>query len=223
MLLPPGLPAAQGPTQDGQRSAHPTGGGGSDVNELHLQFLASPEWARMIEEELGPWLAAVPELDEEVLEVGPGPGLTTDVLRRRARALTAVEIDEELATALAERLAGTNVEVVLADATRTGLPDGRFSAATSFTMLHHMPTPADQDRLFAEVRRVLRDGGVFLGVDSLDNEMIRIGHVDDVFVPVDPATLPARLQAAGFGDVRIEADEFRVRFEARVPASGSAR
>src|SRR5579862_4886186 len=113
--------------------------GGEIVNQLHLEFLASPGWAQYLEEQLGPWLARVPELSGDVLEVGPGPGLTTDLLRRRAATVTAVEVDEQLGVALSRRLAGTNVDVVVADATDTGLPDGRFSAATSFTMLHHMP------------------------------------------------------------------------------------
>ena len=52
--------------------------------------------------------------------VGPGPGLTTDVPRRQVAALTAVEVDGDLAAALANRLAGTNVEVVHADATDSG-------------------------------------------------------------------------------------------------------
>ena len=187
------------------------------MNELHLRFLASPEWGRMMEDELGPWLSGLDELTGDVLEVGPGPGLTTDLLRRRAARVVAVELDEALAAALAERLSGTNVEVMCTDATASGLPDAVFSAATAFTMLHHMPSPADQDRLFAEVRRVLRPGGVFLGADSLDNEAIRLGHVDDIFVPLDPETLPDRLEQAGFDDIAIELGDLRVRFQARAP------
>jgi hypothetical protein len=56
-------------------------------------------------------------------------------------------------------------------------------------MLHHVPSPELQDRLFAEVCRVLRAGGTFIGTDSIDSDAVRQGHVDDVFVPVDPATL----------------------------------
>ena len=185
------------------------------MNQLHLEFLASPGWAQYLEEQLGPWLAGVPELRGDVLAVGPGPGLTTDLLRRRASTVTAVEVDARLGEALTARLAGTNVEVVVADATDTGLPGGRFSAATSFTMLHHMPAPELQDRLFAEVCRLLRSGGVFLGTDSLDSDAMRDAHVDDVFVPVDPDTLEARLSAAGFGDVEVGITDLGIRFEAR--------
>jgi len=46
------------------------------------EFLASPDWARMLETDLLPWLGRVADLGDDVLEVGPGPGLTTDKLRR---------------------------------------------------------------------------------------------------------------------------------------------
>ena len=79
------------------------------MNEIHLKFLASPEWAQMVEAELLPWIDAVGDLGDEVLEIGPGPGITTDVLRKRVHQVTAVEIDPSLGGTLEERLAGTNV------------------------------------------------------------------------------------------------------------------
>ena len=72
------------------------------------------------------------------------------------KALTAVELDPALAQALADRLAGTNVEVVNADATNMPFAADRFSGAVCLTMLHHVPSAAIQDRLLAEVARVLR-------------------------------------------------------------------
>lgn len=96
--------------------------------------------------------------------------MTTDLLRERLVKLTAVEIDEELAARLASRLAGTNVEVVHADATAMPFDDGRFSAAVSFTMLHHVPSTELQDRLFAEVARVVRPGGAFVASDSVASD-----------------------------------------------------
>ncbi len=184
------------------------------MNEAHLQFLASPEWAQMLETELLPWALGVANLGDDVLEVGPGPGLTTDLLRRRTSRVTAVEVDADLATALAARLKGTNVEVVHADASDSGLPANRFSAATCFTMLHHVPSVEIQDRLFAEVHRVLRPLGSFIGSDSVDSEWLRELHADDVFVPVDPDTLGARLVAAGFSAVDMEVLDYKVRFSA---------
>jgi len=187
------------------------------MNDGHLQFLSSPEWAQLLRENLLPWIDGVGDLGADVLEIGPGPGLTTDLLRERVGSLTAIELDPELAGRLRERLAGTNVEVLCADAAASGLAAGRFSAVTCFSMLHHMPSPEYQDRLFSEVHRVLRPGGIFIGVDALDLDFIRQGHVDDTFVPVDPVSLPDRLEAAGLRDADVFAAEYEFRFIARKP------
>jgi hypothetical protein len=52
------------------------------VNEEHLRLCSSPEWARLVEDEILPWVTEGYELGDDLLEVGPGPGLTTDILRR---------------------------------------------------------------------------------------------------------------------------------------------
>jgi SAM-dependent methyltransferase len=172
----------------------------------------------MLETDLLPWLVRIVDLGDDVLDVGPGPGLTTDLLRQRTFRVTAVEIDPQLASALVARLKDTNVEVINGDATNTGLAAGRFSAATCFSMLHHMPSSELQDSLFAEVYRVLRPNGSFLGTDSIDNDLIRQFHADDVFVPVEPSTLCARLERVGFSDISIEVGEYELRFYATKPA-----
>ena len=140
--------------------------------------------------------------------------MTTDVLRNIVGKLTAVEVDRDLATALAVRLAGSNVDVVHADGAALPFEDSRFSAATCFTMLHHVPTPAHQDRLLGELRRVLRPGGLLIGVDSIDTPEWRELHTDDTCVPIDPSTLGARLCAVGFTNVEVERRERRFRFSA---------
>ncbi len=188
------------------------------MNKAHLEFLASPEWARMLETDLLPWIEAAGDLGDDVLEIGPGPGLTTDLLRRRVRRLTAVEIDEQLAASLRARLSGTNVDVVCGDATSAGFGANRFSAATCFSVLHHLPSPAHQDRLFAEVGRVLRPGGILVGADSRDLDSIRSGHDGDVFVPLDPSTLGTRLAAAGLVGTVIDVGDYQFRFVSRKPA-----
>jgi SAM-dependent methyltransferase len=188
------------------------------MNEAHLRICSSPEWAEYVENDLLPWALGGADLGDDVLEVGSGPGLTTDVLRRRVPRLTAVEIDDDLARRLAERLAGTNVEVVNADGTRLPFAAGRFSAATMFTMLHHVPSAGLQDRLLAEVRRVLRPGGMLAGSDSPETPERRELHEGDIYLPVDPAGFRDRLLAAGFADATVETGENSFRFRAIVPA-----
>ncbi len=188
------------------------------MNETHLQFLASPEWARQLESELLPWVESAGDLGDDVLEIGPGPGITTDLLRRRVAHVTAVELDPALGSALRNRLEGTNVDVVVADATAAGLPGDHFTAAACFSVLHHLPTPEDQDRLFAELHRVLRPGAIFVGQDSLDLEPIRLGHADDTFTPVDPDQLGVRLARVGFGPTEVDTVGFHFRFVTAKPA-----
>ena len=75
-----------------------------------------------------PWALDGLDPGEDVLELGPGPGLTTDVLRERTARLTAVELDPRLAASLQERMKSTNVEVVETNATVMSFPHGSFSA-----------------------------------------------------------------------------------------------
>ncbi|MEX2247738.1 MAG: methyltransferase domain-containing protein [Dehalococcoidia bacterium] len=186
------------------------------MNKAHLEFCSSDEWAESVRKWIIPGALANVELGDDVLEIGPGPGRTTDILKDMAPRLTAVEIDADLAAQLSARLAGTNVEVVHADATALPLPDGRFSAALSFTMLHHVPSVEEQDRLFAEVARVLRPGGVLAGVDSHDSPAFRALHLDDICVPLDPASLEERLTRAGFKQVKVDDNPHVVQFWASV-------
>lgn len=174
------------------------------MNNAHLELCASQRWADLTERELLPLAVGGKALGDDVLEIGPGPGRSTDVLRTMVAAVTALEMDRALAEDLTARMRGTNVEVVHADARELPFADGRFSAGTSFAMLHHVPSIADQDRLFAELRRVLRPGGLFCGVDTIETEAMNQLHEGDVFQPIDPATLPGRLEAAGFVDVVVE-------------------
>jgi SAM-dependent methyltransferase len=187
------------------------------MNEAHIAFLSSPDWARMLETDLLPWVEAAGELGDDVLEIGPGPGLTTELLRRRVDRLTAVEVDPELAEPLKQRMTGTNVEVIQGDAAASGLPSARFSTVTCFSVLHHLQSSADQDRLFGEIERLLRPGGKFVGADSLDTEGIRAAHQDDTFTPVAPENLAARLERVGLIGIRIDRGEYQFRFVAEKP------
>lgn len=178
------------------------------MNDNH-KFCGSDEWRAIVRESILPSALVDVDLGDDLLEVGPGYGATTDVLAEWAPKLTAVEIDPELATMLAERFASVpSVSIINADATSLDFPEATFSAAVSFTMLHHVPNIDLQDRMFAEVRRVLRSGGVFVAGDSLYSPELEAGHVGDTYNPVDPEHLPTRLGAVGFVDVEVTTNSF---------------
>ncbi|ODQ85776.1 class I SAM-dependent methyltransferase [Mycolicibacterium holsaticum] len=178
------------------------------MNELH-EYCGSDEWRALIREVILPWALGETDLGDNVLEVGPGYGATTDVLGTVAARLTSVEIDDKLAAMLTERFADTpSVEIINGDATQLRFPDGTFTGAACFTMLHHVPTAELQDRLFAEVARVLRPGAALVASDSLGSDELAVAHDGDTYNPVDPTTLPDRLAVAGFGDIEVKTTDY---------------
>jgi ubiquinone/menaquinone biosynthesis C-methylase UbiE len=178
------------------------------MNENHKRC-GSDEWRTVVRDVILPWAIGDVDLGADVLEVGGGYGATTDVLAESVPQLTVVEIDTDLAALLRERFAAKRaVAIIKGDATALGFPDDRFSGAASFTMLHHVPTRILQDRLFAEVARVLRPGGVFVAGDSLASPELEAAHEGDVYNPVDPEGLADRLEASGFAAVEIKTNPF---------------
>jgi SAM-dependent methyltransferase len=192
------------------------------MNENHARLCPSPEWADDLQTNVLPAVADQVDLGREMIEVGPGPGASTDWLRHRVSRLVAVELDAAAAELLIERFDGSNVEVVRGDATALDLPDDAFDSAGAFTMLHHLPTAQLQNRLLAEVLRVLRPGGVLIGSDSLASVPLHHFHADDSYNPVEPATLLTRLQTLGYENITLIVD-WQLKFIAHKPAGAQER
>jgi ubiquinone/menaquinone biosynthesis C-methylase UbiE len=176
------------------------------MNSNHARLCPSPEWAEHIQNEILPEVTSGVDLGQDMLEIGPGPGAATEWLRQRVQNLTVVEIDEEAAAKLKERYAGTNVQVVIGSATELSDPDESFDSAGSFTMLHHVPTLALQNKILSEAFRVLRPGGVLIGSDSLPSNDLHHFHADDTYNPIEPAALLTRLQTIGFQRITVVVD-----------------
>ena len=185
------------------------------MNRLHRWYCNSERWSRELRGRWLPWALGETELGDNVLEIGPGPGLVTDWLRPRVARLTAIEIDQDLAKRLMARTHGTNVTVVEGDGTAMPFEDRTFSSVVSLTMLHHVPSAELQDRLLAEAWRVLRPGGTFTGADSIPNFIWNISHLFDTRVPVDPDAFRSRLEGAGFTDVDVDRGGIMFRFRAK--------
>ena len=87
----------------------------------------------------------------------------------------------------------------------------RSASRCSITCL---PLPC-RTAFFSEVRRVVRPGGTFAGTDSTGRGIgFALLHVGDAKVVVDPERLPARLQAAGFEQARVDWGADALRFRA---------
>lgn len=176
------------------------------MNEAH-QICGSDEWRETMRDVIFPWALGDATLGDDVLEVGPGYGATTDLLSAMTPKLTSVEIDEQLAAMLTDRFAEVpSVQILRADATALDFPDGKFTGAACFTMLHHVPTAELQDRLLAEIARVLAPGAPLVASDSIGSDEMEALHDDDTYNPINPAGLADRLTAAGFTDVQVRID-----------------
>ena len=193
------------------------------MNRLHRWYCQTNHWKRTVSYEIIPWALEGISLGKSILEIGPGPGVTTDWLRHLVDRMECLEIDPALADALQRRLSAANVTVRCGDATAMPYPDSRFSSVVSFTMLHHIPTPELQDRLFREAFRVLQPGGIFAGVDSLPSLLMSVFHIQDTLTLIAPEALAQRLTSAGFSDAHVEIGVGRFRFSARRPVDAAIR
>jgi len=114
------------------------------------------------EMELPSTLAGLDLSQKTVLELGCGTGRVTTLLQKNARTVIAVDFSRESLRILSRKLRGaTNVALLLADATQLKLPAECFELVISTQLLEHV-SPADRQRIFAQVERSLKPGGAFV-------------------------------------------------------------
>ncbi len=96
---------------------------------------------------------------ERVIEIGCGTGNLTAALAERGdlSGIDAIDYDTDFVEEARRRLAGPGVRIAQGDACALAYPDGAFDRALSMLVLHFV---TDGARAVAEMRRVLRPGGV---------------------------------------------------------------
>lgn len=185
------------------------------MNLVHRYYCRSNHWRRHLHGLLRWATEDVVLTGADVLELGSGPGLSTDWLVPRVGSLTAVEYDAHDALMLARRL--PDVRVAHGDASELPFPGASFDVVVCFTMLHHVPGRRRQDQLLSEAHRVLRPGGLFAGSDSRSGPLFALAHLGDDMLVVDPSQLPRRLGAAGFLGIEVETRRDAFRFRGATP------
>jgi ubiquinone/menaquinone biosynthesis C-methylase UbiE len=116
------------------------------------------------------------QLGRDVLEIGAGGGSVAQQLLSSNPEFvwTAIDIDPEMTRAAATRLqAFRNASAQTGDATALPFCDDSFESVVSCLMLHHI---IDWERAVAEVARVLRPGGTFVGYDLTRTPFATVLH-----------------------------------------------
>lgn len=120
---------------------------------LGQHFLSDRRILERIADALGPTPA------DTVVEIGPGRGSLTDILRERAGKVVAIEYDRALAATLQQRYAGTNVSIVEADVLTVPL---HAVAGGPFLLAGNVPYYITTPILFQALQRPRADRAVFL-------------------------------------------------------------
>lgn len=115
--------------------------------------------------------AAVDLSDRDVLEVGCGRGGGTAYLARRfgPRLVVGIDLAPAAIRLCRERHRGDNLRFEIGDAMALPFPDASFDAVVNVESAFCYPSRAG---FYAEVRRVLRDGGHFLYADIFDRGQV---------------------------------------------------
>ncbi|MGP4016368.1 class I SAM-dependent methyltransferase [Saccharopolyspora sp. 5N708] len=125
---------------------------------------------------------------EQVLVIGPGPGIGLLAAGERADRVVAIEPSQRMRHAAERRCAALrNVTVLDGTAEATGQPDASFDVVLSVNNIQLWP---DRTAALAELRRVLRPGGVLLL------------STHERWLPGGRAGLHADVRTAGFVEVQ---------------------
>ena len=133
-------------------------------NAVYLEHGVDRERAiRFIIDSAGP-------LQPPLLDIGTGKGMAAIEIARRGMPVTSVDVsEEELQMAFLNARAAkvdSNILFHVGDANKLPFDGDHFNLVTMINVLHHLD---DFDDIFAEVARVLSQGGHFLLADFTDD------------------------------------------------------
>jgi ubiquinone/menaquinone biosynthesis C-methylase UbiE len=111
--------------------------------------------------------------DERVLDVGCGNGLHLAELARRSHhgAVSGMDLSVGM---LAAAIARSGASLLVGDAQHLPFADDGFDCVLAMHMLYHVP---DRDLALAEIRRVLRPGGVMLAVTNSERHLAELNEM----------------------------------------------
>jgi SAM-dependent methyltransferase len=127
-----------------------------DAAEDYERFMG--RWSRAVGESFLGWLDA--PVNARWLDVGCGTGAFSELILQRCapQSLAGIDPSPEQIAYVGKFLAGSTFRV--ADSAAMPFPDGEFDVVASALVIHFIP---DRAKAFAEMKRVLRPGGLVGG------------------------------------------------------------
>lgn len=170
---------------------------------LHRRFSTNPTWGRWLFEQ------EAPPPDARILEIGCGPATTLwgsnldriDPTWRITLADSSAGMIEAARELLADR-----AEYAVANAEALPFAPGSFDVVLANHMLYHVE---DRPKAFAEIRRILVDGGVLHAATNGDGHMRELGELTPWWPP-DTHTRAFGLESGPgqlepfFAEIRVE-------------------
>jgi ubiquinone/menaquinone biosynthesis C-methylase UbiE len=187
------------------------------MNAAERLFCSSSLWRYLTAHKVLPWILSGVQLGDHLLEIGAGYGAATPQLARHVSRVTSLEYDYQSLRKLKSQISSA-ASPVCGDASVLPFAPQVFSAALAVLVLHHLKSPQLQDRVFAEVFRVLRPGAIFLAFEIPDSWLHHIGHIGSTFTPLAPDSVSPRLISAGFINIAVDARASAFRFAAIRPS-----
>ena len=188
------------------------------MNLAENLICSSSLWRYLTQRQLLPWLLSGTCLGDHLLEIGAGYGAATSYLQTRVPRVTSLEYAHNSVLKLRSQSSNSPASAVRGDAAHLPFACQVFSSALAILVLHHLKSTQLQDRMFAEAFRVLRPGGIFIAFEIPDTWFHRVGHIHSTFTPLAPSSAFARLNAAGFSKVTLDARKGAFRVTAFRPA-----
>jgi ubiquinone/menaquinone biosynthesis C-methylase UbiE len=152
------------------------------------------------------------EMTAEVLDIGCGSGAIHPLLLERRPHLRLTGVDVASAFIDIARTNHPQVHYDVFDGSHLPYPNGRFAAAFAICVLHHVP-PAEWPTFLAEMRRVVRPGGIVCVVEHnpynpLTAWIVRTCEFDRNAILLRSSKLTRLMAEAGLADVKRRYIEF---------------